>query len=639
MSDLIKHECGIGLIRLLKPLKYYQEKYGTALWGLNKLYLLMEKQRNRGQDGAGLGCVKLNMRPGNPYHARIRSSEPNPWTEIFKQIDQELRQIEQKNVGCKSKSKYLKNEFPYAGEVLMGHLRYGTHGSNSLNSCHPVIKTSNYQNRCLMLAGNFNLTNVDYLFDKLVELGQHPRYQTDTETVLERMAYFVETEVENLYQKYKKNGYTRSEISQLISADLNLHKVIKKAARAWDGGYVIGGILGHGDAFIMRDPRGIRPAYYFHNDEFFVTASERSAISTVFDIHPNDIKAVPAGHAITVKADTNKVSCKPFTDPADRLSCSFERIYFSRGNDVKIYHERKELGRHVTPNVLKAIDHDFENTVFGYIPNTAESAFWGMAQALEATLSEKKIKMIRELGDKPNEDALRRILNLHPRLEKVILKDVKMRTFIADDSSRDDMVAHVYDITRGIVNTDKDNLVCIDDSIVRGTTLKKSILHMLSRLKPKKIVIVSSAPQIRYPDCYGIDMSQIEKLVAFQAATNLLRKKNMAHVMEEVYQEIIEMKEHNSMHEQNVVKKIYAPFTEEEISAEITEIVRPDNYSTDLEIVYQPLANLAKAIPNHRGDWYFSGDYPTPGGYRIVNQAYINFYEGKNERAYKLNLV
>ena len=636
MSDLIKHECGIGLIRLLKPLDHFQSKYGSALWGLNKMYLLMEKQRNRGQDGAGLAVVKLNVKPGLPYMERVRDNSSSPWTNLFRDIDQKMEEFQKIYPDTHMEAEQLKAQFPFAGEVLLGHLRYGTHGSYSISSCHPVIRTNEYINRSLALAGNFNLTNVDYLFHKLVELGQHPKYQTDTETMLERIGHFLDVANEHLYRKYKKDGYTRSEIAKLIAQELNLSKVIKNAAKPWDGGYVIGGIVGNGDTFIVRDPHGIRPCFYYHNDEFMVAASERAAISTIFNIKPGEISEVPPGAILSVKGATNQIKLKQFTKPLERKSCSFERIYFSRGSDVDIYKERKNLGKHIVPAVLKSIDYDLDNTVFGYIPNTAESSFWGMLKEVESYLNEQKVEWLRALGPNASEEDIRRIINMRPRAEKAIIKDVKMRTFITDDSSRDDLVAHVYDITRGIINTDKDNLVCIDDSIVRGTTLKKSILHMLERLKPKKIVIVSSAPQIRYPDCYGIDMSRIEKLVAFQAAIALLRETGQEEVIERVYRKIVNMRSDNTMHERNVVKEIYAPFTEEEISAKITDIVRPDNFGPELDIVYQPLENLAKAIPDHTGDWYFSGDYPTPGGNRIVNQAFMNFYEGKNARAYEL---
>lgn len=638
MSDQIKHECGIGLIRLLQPLDYYEEKYGTALWGLNQMYYLMEKQRNRGQDGAGLASIKLNTKPGRPYMARIRENQSSPWTKLFKKIEDRLAEIKKLYPDSWDNATFLKQNFEYAGEVMLGHLRYGTHGSYSIDACHPVIRTNEYVNRSLAIAGNFNLTNVDYLFQKLVELGQHPKYMTDTETMLERIGHFLDVANDHLYRKFKKEGYTRNEITHLISEELNLIKVLKNAASAWDGGYVIGGIIGNGDAFVVRDPNGIRPCFYFANDEFVVAASERAAISTIFNLHPSDITELPRGHALTVKAD-GRVKVKPFTEQGERRSCSFERIYFSRGNDPDIYQERKKLGEYVVPKVLDSIEHDLDNTIFGYIPNTAESAFEGMVKQLEQHLTDQKIEWIQELGPKAKVEDIKRIMNMRPRVEKVIHKDDKLRTFITADSSRDDMVSHVYDITGGISDPGKNNLVLIDDSIVRGTTLRRSILHMLARLKPKKIVIVSSAPQIRYPDCYGIDMSQIEKLVAFSATIQLLKDTGNQHVIDDVYKKIIQMKEEGTMSEKNVVKEIYAPFTEEEVSAKITEMVRPADFPFEMEIIYQPLENLAKAMPKFTGDWYFSGNYPTPGGNKIVNQSFINYYEGKNERAYQVDIA
>jgi len=639
VSDKIKHECGIGLVRLLKPLEYYQEKYGSALWGLNKMYLLMEKQRNRGQDGAGLATIKLNARPGRPYMHRLRDNKANPWGNIFKQVDKRQRELKAENPESWQEAEWVKQHFEYAGEVMLGHLRYGTHGNYGIEACHPVVRTSEYQNRSLALAGNFNLTNVDYLFQKLIELGQHPKFMTDTETVLERIGHFLDVANEHLYSKFKKDGYTRAEIVKLVSEDLNLTKIMKNAAKVWDGGYVIGGVVGNGDAFVVRDPNAIRPCFYYHNDEYLVAASERSTISTVFGLDPYQINELPAGHILSVKGGSGEIKLKSFTKPGKKLSCSFERIYFSRGSDIDIYRERQELGRLIVPKIMDSINGDLEHSVFGYIPNTAESSFFGLMKGLEEEMNAKKLDMIREVGLDGDQDELNRIINLRPRADKAILKDVKMRTFIADDSSRDDLVAHVYDITPGIVTPNVDNLVCIDDSIVRGTTLRKSILHMLARLKPKKIVIVSSAPQIRYPDCYGIDMSQIEKLVAFQAAIALLKERGMEDVIDKAYRKIVAMKAEGTMHDRNVVQDIYAPFSEEEISAKITEIIVPEDFSTDLEIVYQPLANLPKAMPEHLGDWYFSGNYPTLGGNRVVNQAFMNFYEGKNERAYQFNLV
>lgn len=599
----------------------------------------MEKQRNRGQDGAGLAVVKLNSRPGRPYMHRIRDNQPNPWTNLFKGVDTSLKEVKKNFPDNHGEGRILKQHFPYAGEVMMGHLRYGTHGNYGIEACHPVLRKSEYINRSIALAGNFNLTNVDYLFQKLVELGQHPRYQTDTETVLERIGHFLDIANEHLYAKFKKDGFSRNEISRLIAEELNLTKVLKNSAKAWDGGYVIGGIIGNGDAFVVRDPNGIRPCFYYHDDEFLVAASERATISTVFNLRPQEISELDPGHIISVKAGSGHIRIKPFTKPAKKLSCSFERIYFSRGSDVDIYKERKQLGRLVVPKVLNSIEHDLDNTVFGYIPNTAESAFWGMVKELEQNLNNQKVEWIQALGPKATAEDISRIINMRPRVEKVISKDVKMRTFIADDSSRDDLVAHVYDITRGIVRNQVDNIVLIDDSIVRGTTLQKSILHILARLKPRKVVVVSSAPQIRYPDCYGIDMSQIEKLVAFKAAIALLRESGKDKLIDKVYEKIVQMRNEGTMMERNVVQDIYAPFTEDEISAKIAEIVCPKEFEPDLDIVYQPLKNLPKAMPGHTGDWYFSGNYPTPGGNRIVNQAYLNFYEGKNERAYSMDVV
>ncbi len=639
MSDFIKHECGIGLIRLLKPLEYYQETYGSALWGLNKMYLLMEKQRNRGQDGAGLAAVKLNAKPGRPYMYRLRNNESSPWTNLFLEIDSRLSDLQKQHPEESENPNFLKQQFDFAGEVLLGHLRYGTHGAYGIEACHPVLRTNEYMNRSLALAGNFNLTNVDYLFQKLVELGQHPRYVSDTETVLERIGHFLDVANEHLYAKYKKQGYSRNEISKLISEELNLPKLMKHVAKAWDGGYVIGGIVGNGDAFVLRDPNGIRPCFYYANDDFVVAASERAAISTVFNLRPVEIEELAPGHILSIKAGAGKAKIKEFTEVGEKRACSFERIYFSRGTDVDIYRERKDLGKYAAAKVLKSVNHDLDNTVFGYIPNTAEASFMGMVKEVERHLNQQKIEWIQDLGDKLTPEDLSRIINMRPRVELVTTKDVKMRTFITDDSSRDDLVAHVYDITRGIIHNEQDYLVCIDDSIVRGTTLQKSILTMLARLRPKKIVIVSSAPQIRYPDCYGIDMSQIEKLVAFKAVIALLRERGMEKLIDKVYSKILAMKDEGTMNSRNVVKELYEPFTEDEVSAKITEIVRPVDMTCELEVIYQPLENLVKALPNHTGDWYFSGNYPTPGGNRVVNQAFLNFYEGRNERAYQYTLA
>lgn len=637
MSEQIKHECGIGLIRLFHPLDYYQKKYGTALWGYNKMYLLMEKQRNRGQDGAGLACVKLDTPPGSPFMTRIRNNDqPAPWTNIFRDLDADLKRLKESCGEEEMTASFLKQNFAYAGEVLLGHLRYGTHGKNDINACHPVSRTSNYQNRNLVMAGNFNLTNVDHLFQKLVELGQHPRHLTDTETVLERVAHFLDHQTEKTFRRLKKDGYSRREIADLLSEELDILKIFKASAKAWDGGFVMGGIIGNGDSFIARDPNGIRPCYYYYNDEFMVAASERAAISVVFGVDPRDILELDPGHILHMKAHNAEVKVDPYCAPQPRLSCSFERIYFSRGSDIKIYHERKRLGQLIVPPVLKKVDYELKDTVFSFIPNTAETAFWGMMEGLEEHLNQVKIEKILALGKKPNPEKLQKILSIRPRMEKSVSKDVKMRTFIADDSSRDDMVAHVYDITQGIVRAGKDNLVVIDDSIVRGTTLRKSILHMLARLKPKRIVVVSSAPQIRYPDCYGIDMAKIGDLIAFQAAIALLKEKGMEKVIHKVYQKIQELKAEGALTQENVVKEIYDPFTAEEISDKIAELLLPEGFKTEFHIVYQSLENLHAAIPKHRGDWYFSGNYPTPGGNKVVNIAFKNYYEGRNERAYQV---
>ncbi|MFN0201333.1 MAG: amidophosphoribosyltransferase [Bacteroidia bacterium] len=641
MSEEIKHECGIGLIRLLKPLEHYQEKYGSPLWGLNKMYLLMEKQRNRGQDGAGLGVVKLNTPPGVPYHARARAVESPPLNTLFKNVGDALEDLKTKFPKEKyhdewNSVEFLKKNYEYAGEVMLAHLRYGTHSANGIAACHPVSRINNWKNRSLLLAGNFNMTNVGELIQTLIDLGQHPRHLTDTETILEKIGHFLDMENEALYQKLKSEHYADTEIARLIDEELDMLSVFKKSVKYWDGGYVIGGIVGNGDAFIARDPNGIRPCYYYYNEEMFVAASERATISTVFNLPPHEIQELSPAHLITVKGCSGKIDIRPFAEVRERKSCSFERIYFSRGSDVKIYQERKNLGKHIVPQVLEAIDYDLDNTVFSFIPNTAEVAFQGLVEGMQEYLDGEKVKAIQNIGEKTDFAALQHLIGQRPRVEKAVIKDVKMRTFIADDDSRDDLVAHVYDVTPGILNGDyTDNLVCIDDSIVRGTTLKQSILNMLARLNPKKIVIVSSAPQIRYPDCYGIDMSQIHKLIAFRAAIALLEERNMDYLIHEVYGKIQRLKSEKRMESENVVKEIYAPFTEEEISAKIAQMLTPKGFHIPVEIVYQPLENLAKAIPNHRGDWYFSGDYPTPGGTRVSNQAFLNYHEKLDVRAYQ----
>ncbi len=633
MSDQIKHECGIGMIRLKKPLKYYKDKYGTPLWGLNKMYLLMEKQHNRGQDGAGLASIKLDVPPGSPYLKRMRNNQNSPWGALFKEISEKMDLLKQTYPGIEQDEDLLNEHFAFAGELLLGHLRYGTHGSYNIDACHPVVRSNNWRSRTLAIAGNFNLTNVHDLFQYLVELGQHPRYISDTETVLERIGHFLDEENEDLHAKFKQQGKSKQEISDLIAENLDTRKIIQQSAKRWDGGYVMGGLIGCGIGWVARDPNGIRPCYYYENDDVIVVASERPAISTVFDVAYDDIKELEPGHMITIKRNGD-FSIKAFTEPQEKKSCSFERIYFSRGNDPDIYRERMALGDILVPKILEHVNNDLEHTVFGYIPNTAETAFWGMIKGVETYMNQEKIRQIRELNGKATEEDLSRVLNARPRVEKVILKDIKLRTFITDDNARDDLVAHVYDVTQGIITPNVDNLVCIDDSIVRGTTLKQSILRILGRLQPKKIIIVSSAPQIRYPDCYGIDMSQIGRFAAFQAAIALLNERGMHGIIHQVYRECVALKDNDLLHTRNAVKAIYDLFTEDQISRKIADLLKPADLDCKVEIVYQPLANLAKAIPNHLGDWYFSGDYPTPGGNRVVNQAYINYVEGKGTRSY-----
>lgn len=601
----------------------------------------MEKMRNRGQDGAGLGCVKIDVPPGVRYHAREREVESPPLNHLFKKIEDKYNLLCSKYPDKIGDIDFLKKHHEFAGEVLLGHLRYGTHSSNSKDACHPVSRISNWRNRSLLLAGNFNMTNVNELIQKLLDLGQHPRHTTDTETVLEKVGHFLDEANKELYQQLK-NQYPQAndaELAKLIGEALDMADIFAKSAKPWDGGYVMGGIVGNGDAFIARDPNGIRPCYYYYDEEFFVAASERAAISTVFNLLPEQIHELPPAHILTVKAHNNEVRLTQFTEQREKKSCSFERIYFSRGTDRDIYAERKALGRCVVPKVMEAVDNDLDNTVFSFIPNTAEIAFQGMVDELQLVFAKQKLSVMQQIGRiNGNAEELQKILSMQPRVEKVVSKDVKMRTFIADDDSRSDLVSHVYDVTPGIIRPFQDNLVCIDDSIVRGTTLHESILKMLGRLNPKKIVIVSSAPQIRFPDCYGIDMSRIDKLVAFQAAIELLKERDMAHIIDETYNRIMELKQTDEMHIRNVVKDIYAPFTEEEISDKITQILKPKDFHIPVQVVYQPLSHLAKAIPEHRGDWYFSGDYPTPGGNRVCNQSFLNYKDKKNVRAYQFSL-
>ena len=632
MSDAIKHECGISLIRLLKPLEYYQEKYGTAFYGINKMYLMMEKQHNRGQDGAGFASIKLDMNPGERYMSRIRSIESQPIQDIFDRINQRINTSLKESPESASDVAWMKNNLPYIGEVMMGHVRYGTFGKNSIESVHPFLRQNNWMHRNLIVAGNFNMTNVRELFDNLVQLGQHPKEMADTITVMEKIGHFLDDAVAKLYKQIKKEGYSKIEATPMIAERLKVAKILRKSSKNWDGGYAMAGMLGHGDAFVLRDPSGIRPAYYYRDEEVVVVASERPAIQTVFNTAYEEVKELPPGHAIIVKKDGSS-SIEQIQEPRERKACSFERIYFSRGNDKEIYEERKELGRLLFPHILKAIDNDIRRTVFSYIPNTAETSFLGMIRQAQSYLNEKKEEQILALGSEISREALNEILDVRPRIEKVAIKDAKLRTFITQDSSRDDLVAHVYDITYGSVEKG-DFLAIIDDSIVRGTTLKKSILRILDRLHPEKIIVISSAPQIRYPDCYGIDMAKLEDFIAFRAAHALHKDRGTEHLIEEIYEKCKGQTEMPDTDVVNYVKEFYAPFTAEEISLKIAELLSPPDIQAKVEIIYQTIENLHKACPRNLGDWYFTGDYPTPGGNRVVNRAFMNFYEGKNQRAY-----
>ncbi len=632
MSDAIKHECGISIIRLLKPLEYYKEKYGTAFYGVNKMYLMMEKQHNRGQDGAGFASIKLDMNAGERYMSRVRSSEQQPIQDIFAQINDRI------NLSLKENPEYVddvtlqKKHIPYIGELLLGHVRYGTFGKNSIENVHPFLRQNNWMHRNLIVAGNFNMTNVTELFDNLVQLGQHPKEMADTVTVMEKIGHFLDDEVAKLYKQIKKQGYNKLEASPLIAERLKVHKILRRAAKNFDGGYAMAGLLGHGDAFVLRDPGGIRPVYHYRDDEVVVVASERPAIQTVFNVPFEKVEELDPGHAIIIKKNGN-TSVKQILEPKERKACSFERIYFSRGSDKEIYKERKELGKLLFPQILSAIDNDIQNTVFSYIPNTAETSFFGMVIEAQNYLNKKKEEQILSIGSKITSEELHDILKVRPRIEKVAIKDAKLRTFITQDSSRDDLVAHVYDISYGSVQKG-DNLVIIDDSIVRGTTLKKSILRILDRLSPKKIIVVSSAPQIRYPDCYGIDMAKLEDFIAFKAALQLHKDNGTMNLVDEIYKKCIAQVDVKDSEVINYVKDFYIPFTANEISLKIAELLSPVDINADVEILYQNIENLHQACPKNLGDWYFTGNYPTAGGNRVVNRAFINFYEGKNQRAY-----
>ena len=633
MSDPIKHECGIALLRLKKPLQFYLEKYGTAFYGLSKLHLLMEKQINRGQDGAGVANIKFDMQPGERYISRYRSIDSKPIQDIFDHINSRFKQIEEEDSSKLKDVEYLKKNAGFTGELFLGHLRYGTFGRNSIESCHPFLRQNNWITRNLAVAGNFNLTNVDELFDVLLEIGQHPKEKSDTVTVLEKIGHFLDEENDEMLQSLTAQGFSIPEIYERIAKNLNIEKILKRASSDWDGGYAMAGLFGHGDAFVLRDPSGIRPAFWYEDEEVCVVASERSVIQTAFRLKYDQVQELTPGSALIIKK-SGAVNEVKINEPRERKSCSFERIYFSRGNDIDIYKERINLGKLVVNQVLKSVDYDLDNSVFSFIPNTAETSFYGMIKGLEDYLNDRKFQAILDLGANPTPDQLKEIIYQRARIEKIAIKDAKLRTFITQDDARDDLVAHVYDITYGSVVRGKDNLVVIDDSIVRGTTLKQSILRILDRLEPVKIVVVSSAPQIRYPDCYGIDMAKMGDFIAFEAAIQLLKDQGKGHIIDDVYRKCLDQAKLPKEQIKNYVKEIYAPFTAEEISAKIAELLTPANIQAKVEIVYQTIENLHAAIPNHLGDWYFTGNYPTPGGNKVVNRAFINFVEGKNERAY-----
>jgi amidophosphoribosyltransferase len=631
MSEAIKHECGIALIRLRKPLQYFIDKYGTPMYGLNKLYLLMEKQHNRGQDGAGVATIKFDVPPGTRYISRYRSTSPSAIKEIFGKINDKFANVHNKNPERLKDAEWVKRHVAFSGELLLGHLRYGTYGGNSIENCHPFLRQNNWITRNLVVAGNFNLTNVDELFQHLVELGQHPKEKADTVTVMEKIGHFLDREVENIFHKYKDLGHSNEEITGLIARDLDIQKILKDASKKWDGGYSMAGMFGHGDAFVLRDPNGIRPAHWYMDDEVVVVTSERPQIMTAFNIPAENIQEIKPGHALIIRKNGDVLE-KQVRTPKEKKSCSFERIYFSRGNDKDIYQERKNLGRQLTPSVLKSIDYDLKNSVFSFIPNTAEVAFYGMVEGLHHylnTVKRHKILTMENVAD----PELSEILNMQPRIEKIALKDAKLRTFITSDSQRGDMVSHVYDTTYGVVKPG-DNLVVLDDSIVRGTTLKQSIIKILDRLGPKKIVIVSSAPQIRYPDCYGIDMAKMGDFIAFQAAVELIRENHMDDLLDDVYAKAKEQEGYPADKVVNVVKEVYQPFTAEDISKKISQLLTPAEINAEVEIIYQSIEGLHNACPNNTGDWYFTGNYPTWGGNRVVNRSYMNYMEGKSVRAY-----
>ena len=631
MSDSIKHECGVALLRLLKPLEFYHKKYGTSLYGLKKMYLLMEKQHNRGQDGVGLANVKLDVEVGKRYISRKRSVATNPLQDVFQQANKRFVELEKNDPDKLKDPKWMKENLPFTGELFLGHLRYGTFGGNTIEQCHPFLRQNNWKTRNLVLAGNFNMTNVDELFQQLVDLGQHPKEMSDTVTILEKIGHFLDQENDAIYYK-NKDKFSKKEITQVIEDGLDLQEILVQAAKYWDGGYVICGLLGNGDSFALRDPNAIRPAYYYKDDEVVVVASERPVIQTAFNLTADKVHEIKRGHALIIRKD-GRVEEKQVREPLEKTSCSFERIYFSRGNDKDIYNERLELGKRVFPKVLEAIDNDLKNTVFSYIPNTAEVSYFGLLKSCNSYLNQVKTKKIQELGDHPSHDEIAKIMEISPRAEKIAIKDAKLRTFIASDICRDDLVAHVYDVTYGQVKS-TDNLVVIDDSIVRGTTLKKSIIRILDRLNPKKIVVVSSAPQIRFPDCYGIDMAKMGDFIAFQAAVALLKDTNQEKLLVATYNKCKAQENVPKEEMVNHVQDIYSPFTADEISTKISQLLTPEGTNAEVEIIYQSISDLHASCPYHLGDWYFTGNYPTPGGVKVVNKSFMNYMEGRNKRAY-----
>lgn len=632
MSEAIKHECGIALVRLLKPISYYKEKYGSAFYGLNKMYLMMEKQHNRGQDGAGIANIKLDVPPGKRYISRVRSNSQQPIQDVFAKINGKLNDAMEKNPKKVDDVEWIKQELPFSGELFLGHVRYGTFGKNSIENVHPFLRQNNWMSRNLIVAGNFNMTNTSELFSSLIDLGQHPKEKADTVTIMEKIGHFLDEEVERLYYDHKANGVSKKEATPLIARDLDIEKILQQASPRWDGGYAMAGLIGHGDAFVLRDPWGIRPAFYYADDEVVVVASERPVIQTTFNVDFDDIKELERGKAIIVKKD-GTISTPQILEKKKDKSCSFERIYFSRGSDFEIYNERKTLGKMMIPAIIKEVNGDLENTVFSFIPNTAETAYYGIIEGVQKYITENQKKEILELGSNLTEDKLKKIMSIHPRMEKIAVKDVKLRTFITEDDSRDDLVAHVYDVTYGSVK-ENDNLVIIDDSIVRGTTLKQSIIRILDRLNPKKIIIVSSAPQIRFPDCYGIDMAKLEEFIAFRATLELLKDTKQEHILQDIYTKSKAQVCKPDDEIVNYVTEMFLPFNDQQISDKIAEMLKTPEINAEIKILYQTVEDLHKACPKSPGDWYFTGDYPTPGGNRVVNNAFINFMEGNKRRAY-----